>query len=297
MKYEDINDKCGLKTSLKLENLQITGSFKLRGATNKILSLPESERVRGVITVSSGNHGLAVSYAASKLGLRAVICMSEKVPSNKVQAIQKLGAEIVIMGATYDEAEIHANHLKVQEGLTMVHPFDDLDIIAGQGTIGLELLEDCPEIDSVIIPLSGGGLLTGIALALKYTKPEIYIIGVTMDRGAAMVESLKAGKVVDIIEKPTLADALVGGIGLDNRYTFRLTQELVHETVLVSEEEIAHSMLYAFRKQNLIVEGGGAVGLAALLNRKVSNLGKNIVVVISGGNVQIPLINRLFQEN
>jgi len=292
----DLIDTHNSKAVIKLENLQITGSFKLRGATNKILSLTEAERARGVIAVSSGNHGRAVSYAAGRLGLRVVICLSEAVPKNKVAAIRELGAEIVVKGATYDEAENHALHLQQQEGLTMVHPFDDPEVIAGQGTIGLELLQDFPEIDTVIAPLSGGGLLSGVALALKHINTNVHIVGVTMERGPAMVESLKAGKVVEINEEPTLADALAGGIGLDNRYTLRMIQELVDETVLVSEEEIAYSMLYALRKQNLIIEGGGAVGLAAILNRKISKLGKNIVVVISGGNVEISLLHQIYKD-
>jgi threonine dehydratase len=290
--FESLN----ARISFKLENLQTTGSFKLRGATNKILSLTEAEKERGVITVSSGNHGRAVSYAANRLGIRAVICLSEAVPENKVEAIQRLGAEVVIHGATYDEAEIHTLHLQEQQGLIMVDPFDDPDIIAGQGTIGLEILEDCPDVDTVIVPLSGGGLISGIALALKYTRPEIRLIGVTMDRGAAMVESLKAGKVVEIIEEASLADALIGGIGQNNRYTFNIVKSLVDETILVSENEIAHGMCVALHKENLITEGGGVVGLSAILSRKVKELGENVVVVISGGNVEIPLLYQIYQD-
>ena len=282
---------------LKLENRQVTGSFKIRGATNKLLSLSEDEKTRGVITVSSGNHGRAVSYVAGQLGINAVICLSEAVPPNKVQAIQQLGAETVVAGQTYDESAENAALLQEQRGLTMVHPFDDLYVIAGQGTIGVELIEDLPQIDTAIVPLSGGGLLGGIALALKSLKPNIHIIGVSMERGPAMVESLKAGQVVDIVEQPTLADALAGGIGLDNRYTFRLIQGYVDETVLVSEEEISAAMTFALERHHLVVEGGGAVGIAALLYAKISQLGENVAVVVSGGNVDLPALLEVAQRS
>lgn len=280
---------------LKLENQQVTGSFKLRGATNKLLSLSEDEKDRGVITVSSGNHGRAVSYVASQLGIRAVICLSEAVPPNKVQAIQALGAETVVAGETYDDSAEHAALLQEQRGLTMVPPFDDPFVIAGQGTIGVELMEDLPQVDTVIVPLSGGGLLGGISLALKSLKPDLHVVGVSMKRGPAMVASLQAGRPVDVPEEPTLADALAGGIGLDNRYTFRLIQDYVDETVLVSEEEIAAAMTFALEKHHLVVEGGGAVGIAALLYTKVARLGKNVVVIISGGNVDLPVLLKVAQ--
>jgi threonine dehydratase len=207
-----------------------------------------------------------------------------------------MGAEVVVSGETYDEADLNATILQQERDLTMVHPFDDPFIIAGQGTIGVELLEDLPEIDTVIVPLSGGGLLSGIALALKSADTAIHVVGVTMERGPAMVESLHAGKVVGVVEEPTLADALMGGLGSGNEYTFKMIQKYVDETVLVSEEEIAAAMVFAFRKHRLVVEGGGAVGIAALLSKKVERFGQNIVVVISGGNVDIPALMKLTQD-
>lgn len=293
-------DKLGdssLNAKLKLENLQVTGSFKIRGATNKMLTLSELERNRGVVTVSSGNHGRAVSYAAKQLGIRAVVCLPKTVPQNKISAIRDLGAEVIIQGRTYDEADGYAHELQMKENLTFVHPFDDPAVIAGQGTIGLELLEDYPEIDTVVVPLSGGGLISGIALALKSHKPEIRTIGVTMERGPAMVESLKAGRIVDIVEEPTIADALAGGIGLDNRFTFRMVRELMDEAVLVSEDEIARAMTFALERNHLVIEGGGAVGLAAILGNRVRNLGQHVAIVISGGNVEIPLLIQVYKEN
>ena len=285
----------GTNVFLKLESLQVTGSFKIRGSTNKLSILSENERQRGVITVSSGNHGRAVAYVAKEFGVRAVICISEAVPDNKIQAIRELGAEIVVAGKTYDEANEFALQLKDERQLTLVHPFDDADIIAGQGTIGLELMDDLPEIDTVIVPLSGGGLLSGVALALKSIKPSIHTVGVTMDQGAAMVESLKAGHIVEVQEQPTLADALAGGLGEQNLYTFNLIQKYVDETVLVSESEIASAMVFALDKHHLVVEGGGAVGIAALMHKKVKKVGENTVIVISGSGVDLAVLLRVAQ--
>jgi threonine dehydratase len=280
----------GRQVSLKLENHQVTGSFKIRGATNKIFSLSKEDRERGVITVSSGNHGRAVAYVARRVGARAVICLPETVPEVKQQAIRSLGAETVIRGQDFDEALAHADQLQAERGLTPVPAFDDPFVIAGQGTIGLELLEDLPDIDTVVVPLSGGGLLAGIALALKAADPAIRTVGVSMVRGPAMVESLKAGRVVPVVEEPTLADALVGGLNPDNAYTLPLVQEYVDETVLVSETEIAAGMAFAFKQHHLVVEGGGAVGLAALLHGKIEGLGEQVAVVVSGGNVNPALL-------
>jgi threonine dehydratase len=278
---------------LKAESLQKTGSFKIRGAANKILSLTAEQKDRGVITVSSGNHGLAVAYVARELGIHAVICMSARVPDNKVDAIKAFGGETVIHGDSYEEAEVHALGLARDRGLVMVPPFDDPLIIAGQGTIGLELLENFPEVDTVVVPLSGGGLISGIALAVKSAKPAIRVIGVSMDRAPVMYHSLKAGAPIDMPEEPTIADALVGNIGLNNRYTFRMVQEYVDEVVLVSEEEIAEAMAFALKRHNLVTEGGGAVGIAALQQQKLDKLGDNVAVVVTGSNVDLSLLQEI----
>ena len=287
IKSHSLTDFMGCEIYLKLESLQTTGSFKLRGATNKILSLTEAEKVRGVIAVSSGNHGRAVAYVANKHGIPAVICVSETVPENKVSAIRALGARVEVRGKTYDQATEIAIDLQQEHGLTMIHPFDDPFVIAGQGTIGLEIIDQVPDMDAVIVPLSGGGLLGGIALTLKSINPRIKTIGVSMDQGAAMVESLKAGRVVEIVEEPSLADALIGGLGPENRYTFKLNQKFVDQSILVSEEEIAMGMTYALEKEHLVVEGGGAVGIGALLAAKIPDLVGKIVLVISGSNVSL----------
>ena len=270
----------------KLESLQTTGSFKIRGAANRLLALSEEQRSLGVVACSSGNHGKAVSYVASRLGIHATICLPDTAPSNKRKAIQELGAQLVI-AATYEEASDMAARLQEERGLTMIHPFDDPFVIAGQGTIGLELLEDFPEIDTVLVPLSGGGLMGGIALVLKSADPTIRTIGIAMERGATLVESLRAGKLVEIVEEPTLADALAGGLGGENKYSIEMVRAYVDDTVLVSEGEISAAMTFALEEQRLVVEGGGAVGIAAVLSKKVRELGENVAIVLSGSNVAI----------
>ncbi len=291
-----LSELTGSEVTLKLENLQETGSFKPRGAANKVLSLENEAQQRGVVTVSSGNHGRALAYVAHRLRLRAVVCLAETVPANKRDPIQKLGAEVVIKGSTYDEADKEAFRLVEKEGLEMIHPYDDPVVIAGQGTIGLELLEEFPDLDTVVVPLSGGGLLGGIAFALKSADPGIHVVGVMMERGPAMVESLRAGQIVNIVEEPTLADALAGGLP-PNRYTFELVQKTIDETVLVSEQEIGAAMAFALEHHHLVVEGGGAVGIAALMSRKLQHFGKHVAVVISGANVDMALLLRVVQDH
>lgn len=291
----ELEELTGSEITLKLECLQETGSFKPRGATNKLMSLSPEARHRGVITVSSGNHGRALAYVARRLGLRAVVCIPDTAPAIKRDAIQKLGADIVIR-ATYDEASQEAYRIGEKEGLEMIHPYDDPVVIAGQGTIGLELLDEFPELDTVVVPLSGGGLLGGIAFVLKSADPKIHVVGVMMERGPAMVESLRAGRIVDIVEEPTLADALAGALP-PNQYSFELVQKTIDETVLVSEQEIAAAMAFALEHHHLVVEGSGAVGIAALMSRKIQYPGKRAAVVISGANVDMAILMRVVQDN
>ena len=285
----------GSPVYLKAESLQQTGSFKIRGAANRMLNLTDEERSRGVIAVSSGNHGRAVSYIAKLLGINVVICLSNRVPSNKVKAIASLGAEVVTHGASYEEAEIHALWLQEERGLTPIDPFDDPLVIAGQGTAGLEVLEDLPEVDTILVPLSGGGLMSGIALAVKSANPAIRVIGVSMDRAPVMYHSLQAGKPIKMEEEDTIADALVGNIGLNNRFTFRMVQQYVDDVVLVSDKEIAEAMFFALEEHRLVVEGGGAVGIAALLHRRVSEPGHSVVVV-SGSNVSLSVLLKVAKK-
>lgn len=283
----------GGEVRLKLECWQETGAFKLRGATSKLVGLSAAERARGVVTVSTGNHGRAVAMAARRLGVRAVVCLSRLVPAVKVEAIRALGAELVIEGESQDDAEVVAARLVEERGLVPVSAYDDPLVIAGQGTIGLELVEDWPELDACIVPLSGGGLLGGIALALKSINPKVRTIGVTMDQGPAMHESLKAGRPVEVVEVASLADSLTGGIGLDNRWTFDLCRRLVDETVLVSEAEIAAGMRHLLMTERVVAEGGAAVGVAAVLAGKVAQEGRRTAIVVSGQNVDMAKLLRL----
>ncbi|MDK1483174.1 hydroxyectoine utilization dehydratase EutB, partial [Sinorhizobium sp. 6-117] len=213
---------CGVPVGLKLEHLQTTGSFKLRGATNAVLSLSAEERSRGVIAASTGNHGRALAYAAKAEGSVATICMSRLVPENKVSEIRRLGAHVRIVGKSQDEAQQEVDRLVSEEGLVMVPPFDHPAVVAGQGTLGLEIVEQMPDVATVLVPLSGGGLAAGVAAAVKARRPKARVIGLTMERGAAMKASVQAGRPVQVEEEPSLADSLGGGIGLDNRVTFAM---------------------------------------------------------------------------
>ncbi len=291
---DSLSRLCGVPVRLKLENRQQTGSFKLRGATNAVRSLLAEARGRGLVTVSTGNHGRALAYAASREGLRCLVCLSGLVPENKVAAIRDLGAEIRVTGRSQDEAQIEAERLVGDEGLIFVPPFDDAAIIAGQGTAGLEIIEECPDVTLVLVPLSGGGLAAGVAAAIKGLRPETRVIGVSMERGAAMADSLRAGHPVEVAEVPTLANSLGGGIGLDNRFTFRMVRDLLDDVVLLSEDEIAAAIGHAQTAEGETVEGGGAVGIGALLARKVTPLGSTVVLV-SGGNIDPALHRRILQ--
>ncbi len=266
------------------EYQQTTGAFKLRGAMNAVLQLPAE--TSGVTAVSTGNHGRALAHSARKAGVPCIICMSELVPQNKLDGIRALGAEARIVGRSQDEAEIEARRLVAEEGFTMIPPFDHAHVIAGQGTLGLEMLEQVPDLDTLLVQLSGGGLISGIALAIKSQKPGVRIVGISMRRGAAMAASLDAGQPVEVEELPTLADSLGGGIGLDNAYTFDLVRELVDDIVLLDEAEIADGIRHAYFEEQVIVEGGGAVGLGALLCGKAAP-GNRTIVLLSGRNIDM----------
>ncbi len=288
-----LSDYTGTSVYLKLEGLQETGSFKVRGAANRLFALSNDEKKCGVIAFSTGNHGRAVAYVARQLGIHAVICLSERVPQYRVDTMRELGAEVIQQGGSQDETFAYALALQKDRGLTMINPFDDSLVIAGQGTIAIELLEDLPEVDTVIVPVSGGGLIAGIALAMKSTSPDIRLIGVSMECGPAMYHSLKAGRPVEVEEKDSLADALLGGIGLENEYTFPMVREYVDELVLVSEEEIAEGMLFALDRHRLTVEGAGAVGISAILSSKVPKMGTHVAVILSGSNVDPALLTAI----
>ena len=276
---------------LKLESLQVTGSFKVRGATNRILRLSPEERKRGVVTCSSGNHGRAVAFVAGREGVPAAICVPDWVDPVKKEGMERAGARVLLSGDTYDEAEARAMELSEGEGRVFVQPFDDPWVVAGQGTLGLELLEEIPELHTVLVPLSGGGLAGGVAYAIKEQKPGVRIVGVSATNARVMYESLKVGKPLTMPEEETLAEALSGGIGLSNRYTLPLVRELVDEHVLVDEEGIREAMRFAANAFHLLLEGGGAVALAAVLGKKCDLGGDGdadgVGVVLSGGNVSM----------
>ena len=281
-----LSNAIGEEIFLKLENQQITGSFKIRGAINAISNLTPEQRKAGVVALSTGNHGRGLAYAANLMKIRCIICMSELVPNNKIEGIKEIGAEVKLIGGNQDEAQLEADRLSIEEGMTYISPFDNIDVIAGQGTLGLEIHRQIPKLKFVFVPLSGGGLICGVAKALKSLNPNLKVIGVSMDRGAAMYESQKAGKPIFVKEEKSLADALTGGIGLDNKYTFDLTRKLVDEIVLVSEEEIARGIHHAYWHESQIVEGAGAVAIASLLNNKSTPKGPSLALMC-GKNIDI----------
>lgn len=282
----------GVPVHLKLEHMQITGSFKLRGAANAVASLSKEERRRGVVGVSTGNHGRGLAYAARAAGVRCIICMSQLVPEAKIDGIKAQGAEVRIVGHSQDEAQVEVDRLVAEDRMTMIPPFDHRGIIAGQGTLGLELLEQVPDVTTVLVPVSGGGLISGVAATLKARRPDIRIVGISMERGAAMHACLKAGKPVFVEELATLADSLGGGIGLNNQLTFVMTRDLVDDLILVSETEISAAIRHLYWQERQIVEGSGAVGVAALLAGKVTSPGP-VAVILSGGNIDMKQHHRI----
>ncbi|MFK0689410.1 hydroxyectoine utilization dehydratase EutB [Mesorhizobium sp. IMUNJ 23033] len=287
-----LSEHLGAPVYLKLEHRQTTGSFKLRGASNAIASLSPEEKLRGAVAASTGNHGRALAHAAKLEGLRAVICMSRLVPENKLDAIRRLGADIRIVGNSQDDAQQEVEKLVAEQGLVMLPPFDHPDIVAGQGTLGLEIIEQVPDAATVLVPLSGGGLASGVAAAVKGVSPRTKVIGVSMARGAAMKASLDAGRPVEVEELPTLADSLGGGIGRDNRLTFAMCRDLLDDVVLLSEDEIAAGIRHAYEQEREIVEGAGAVSIAALLAGKVKASGPT-VLILSGRNIDMTLHRRI----
>ncbi|WP_343115895.1 hydroxyectoine utilization dehydratase EutB [Ostreiculturibacter nitratireducens] len=275
---------------LKLENMQPIGAFKLRGAVNAVMTLPDT--VGGVTCCSTGNHGRGVAYAAARRGMKAVICMSRLVPQAKVDGIRALGADVRIIGTTQDEAMYESQRLCEAEGLVEISPFDDPKVIAGQGTIGFEMLEARPDLKTILVPLSGGGLAAGVSVAAKSINPKIRVIGITMDRGAAMYESIRAGHPVEVPEFASLADSLGGGIGLENRLSFPLCRDNLDDVVLVTEEEIRHAMQVLYYEDRIVAEGASVVGLAAVLAGKVASDGP-VGTIVTGRNLDMGTFNKI----
>lgn len=288
-----LSDLAGGPFLLKLEMTQPMGAFKLRGAANAIQALPGD--AGGVTCCSTGNHGRGVAYAARERGLRAVICMSALVPQAKIDGIKALGAEVRIVGKSQDEAMAESLRLVQAEGLVEISPFDDPYVIAGQGTIGLELLDQCRDLATVLVPLSGGGLAGGIAMAVKSRRPDVKVIGVSMDRGAAMHASLQAGKPVEVEEVASLADSLGGGIGLDNRLSYPLCRDYLDDVLLVTEEEIYRAMQTIYYEDRLVCEGACVVGIAALQSGKLHKSNGPIATIITGRNIDMTVHAAIMQ--
>lgn len=291
LRDEVLSERLGQPVWIKAEHLQTTGAFKLRGATNAVRSLPPDALARGVITASTGNHGRALAHAAQVVGARAVVCLSRLVPQNKIAAIRALGAEVRVTGISQDEAMVAVARAVAEEGLTDVPPFDDPAVVAGQGTLGLEIAEALDGPATVLVPLSGGGLAAGVAVAVKARLPGARVIGVTMEGGAAMAASLRAGCPVEVPEGPSLADSLGGGIGLANRVTWPICRALLDDAVLVPEAAIAEAMRHLAGLGHR-VEGAAAVGHAALLTGIVRPAGP-VVTILTGGNIDPALHARI----
>jgi threonine dehydratase len=286
-----LSDETGLDVRLKAELFQRTGSYKIRGALNKLSTLSDEERGRGVVCSSAGNHAQGVALAAQLLGLRAVVCMAENATPSKIAATRGYGAEIVLHGSIWDEADERARELVERDGLTYVHPFDDLDLIAGQGTLGLEVLDAWPEVEAIVVPIGGGGLISGVSSAVKSARPDVRIIGVESSDGPAMQRSVEAGELVTI-ECGTIIDGLrVQRVGAN---TFDLVQRFVDEVVSVPDEVIFESVLWVMGRLKLVVEGAAAAPVAAIRAGVVPlEPGTRTAVVLSGGNIDLSQLDGL----
>ena len=291
---EALSAMTGARVFVKLENLQRTGSFKERGAANVLLQLGAAERRRGVVAASAGNHGLAVALHAARLGIVALIVMPAWAPLRKVLSARRHGAEVILHGDNFDEAYARARELEAERALVFVHPFDDPRVIAGQGTVGLEIAEQVPDVDAVLVPVGGGGLIGGVALALASARPGARVVGVQAEETPAMQAALAAGQRVLVPAASTIADGIaVRRVG---EHTFGLTRRHVAEVVTVAEEEIANAILVLLESEKTVVEGAGAVALAALLNRRVSLPGRTVVLVLSGGNIDVNVVAHVIER-
>jgi threonine dehydratase len=291
---ETLSVLTGSRVFVKLENLQLTGSFKERGAVNVLLGLTDPERRRGVVAASAGNHGLAVAFHAARLGISSVIVMPEWAPLTKVTAARRHGAEVVLHGDNYDAAYARAREIEAGRGLGFIHPFDDPRVIAGQGTIGLEICLQVPDLDAVVVPVGGGGLIGGVAVALKALKPAARIFGVQSEEMPGMRAALEAGEPVTVPAAATIADGIaVRRVGV---HTLGLARRFVDGVVTVSEEEIANAILLLLEIEKTVAEGAGAVALAALVNKRVALEGKTCVLVLGGGNIDVNLVARIIER-
>lgn len=279
---------------LKPENLQVTGSFKVRGAYYRISQLTAAEREKGVIACSAGNHAQGVALAATKAGIKSLICLPDGAPISKVEATKGYGADVCLVPGVYDDAYNKALQLRDEKGYTFIHPFDDENVIAGQGTIGLEILDDLPEVDAVVVPIGGGGLISGVAFAIKQLNPKIKVYGVQAAGAPSMFNSIHDNKIERLESVSTLADGIA--VKEPGKNTFELCRKYVDEIVTVSEDEISGAILALIEQQKLIAEGAGAVSVAAVMFNKVPVKGKKVVCVVSGGNIDVTILNRVIRR-
>ena len=289
-----LSSLAGLPLHLKLENLQRTGSFKERGALNKLLTLSNVERQRGVIAASAGNHAQGVAFHAAARGIRAQIVMPLATPLVKVAATRGYGAEVILHGANYDEAYEEAMRRRIEEGRTFIHPFDDPEVISGQGTIGLELLEQVPDIEAIVVPVGGGGLIAGIATALKESNPNIRVIGVEPEKLPSMLRAREAGKPVTIAAEATIADGIA--VRRAGDLTLPIVSRYVDEIVTVDDEEIASAILTLLEQEKTLAEGAGAAALAAVVQAKTNLRHRRTVVLICGGNIDVSLLAKIIER-
>lgn len=287
-----INPDC--EVHLKTENLQVTGSFKVRGAAYKISQLSDEEKKKGVIACSAGNHAQGVALAATKNGIKSLICLPDGAPISKVEATRKYGADICLVEGVYDDAYNRALQLKDEMGYTFIHPFNDEDVIAGQGTIGLEVLEQLPDVDVVIVPVGGGGLISGVAFAIKSLNPNVKVYGVQASGAPSMLRSIANDKIEKLDAVSTIADGIA--VKEPGDVTFQMCQKYVDGIVSVSEDEIAAAILALIEQQKLIAEGAGAVSVAAAMFNKVDVKGKKVCCLVSGGNIDVTILSRVIKR-
>jgi threonine dehydratase len=291
---EEISQLTGQQVYLKLDNLQRTGAFKERGALNRILTLSEEERQRGLIAASAGNHAQAVAYHASQRGIRSIIVMPMMTPLVKVSATRGFGAEVILFGANYDEACAKALELCHKDGLTFLHPFDDTAVINGQGTIGLEMLDQVPGLEAVVVPIGGGGLISGVACAIKESNPSIRVIGVQTERLPSMLRAIQGGSPVTLPAEATIADGIA--VRRAGDVTFPLVKQYVDEIVTVDEEEIAKAIMVLLEREKMLAEGAGAAALASLLQKKTSLKNERTAVLVCGGNIDVSLLSKIIER-
>ncbi|MBE7047744.1 MAG: threonine ammonia-lyase [Ruminococcaceae bacterium] len=287
-----ITDNCEL--FLKPENLQYTGSFKLRGSGYKIAMLSDEEKAKGVIACSAGNHAQGVALAASKCGIKSLICLPDSAPISKVEATKGYGAEVCLVNGCYDDAYKRALELKDEMGYTFVHPFDDEDVIAGQGTVGLEIVNEFADVDAVIVPIGGGGLISGVAYAIKALKPSIKVYGVQAQGAPSMYNSVKHGNIECLKSVSTIADGIA--VKQPGEHTYELIKEYVDDIALVTDDEISSAILTLIEKQKMIAEGAGAVSVAAAMFNKFPIQGKKVVSLVSGGNIDVSILSRVIER-